>query len=163
MQREGVPFCRTSFQIAFFCHWKHIAVDLEFFVLPTLEKIQPNFAYWCLVRDLGGITFCKKGNSLCFQRMLWKSSLYTFPSSLFLILRMYTELIVTVFNRAENCSTLVWDTVFCSLSKKSRLLNTILTTTSGKTVQLTTALSHYFCDFFKTFELSQVEDSCANK
>ena len=39
----------------------------------------------------------------------------------------------------------------------------ILTTTSGKTVQLTTALLHYFCDVFKTFELSQVEDSCANK
>ena len=51
MQREDVPFCRTSFQINFFCRWKHIAVDLEFFVLPTLEKIQPNFAYWCLVRD----------------------------------------------------------------------------------------------------------------
>ena len=124
MQREDVPFCRTSFQITFFCRWKHIAVDLEFFVLPTLEKIQPNFAYWCLVRDLGGITFCKKGNSLCFQRMLWKSSLYTFPSSLFLILRIYTELIVTVFNRTENRSTLVWDTVFCSLSKKSRLFYT---------------------------------------
>ena len=31
-------------------------------------------------------------------------------------------------------------------------------TTSEKTIQLTTALLHHFCDFFKTFELSQVED-----
>ena len=68
--------------------------------------------------------FTKKGNTLCFQRMLWKSSLYTLPSSLFLILRIYTELIRTVFNRAENRSTLLWDTVFCSLSEKSRLFYT---------------------------------------
>ena len=35
--------------------------------------------------------------------------------------------------------------------------------TSKKTIQLTTALLHHFCDFFKTSEASQVEDSCANK
>ena len=35
--------------------------------------------------------------------------------------------------------------------------------TSKKTIQLTTALLHRFCDFFKTFESTQVADSCANK
>ena len=39
----------------------------------------------------------------------------------------------------------------------------ILTTTSKKTIQLTTALLHHLCDFFKTFESTQVADSCANK
>ena len=39
----------------------------------------------------------------------------------------------------------------------------ILTTTSQKTIQLTKALLHHYCDFFKTFESSQVEDSCANE
>ena len=39
----------------------------------------------------------------------------------------------------------------------------ILTTTSQKTIQLTKALLHHYCDFFKTFVSSQVEDSCANK
>ena len=33
----------------------------------------------------------------------------------------------------------------------------------AKTIQLTTALLHNFCHFFKAFESSQVEDSCANK
>ena len=38
-----------------------------------------------------------------------------------------------------------------------------IVTTSEKNIQLTAALLHRFCDFFKTFESSQVEDSGANK
>ena len=68
--------------------------------------------------------FAKKETAFVFEELLWKSSLYTFPSSIFLILQIYTESIITVFNSAENHSMLVWDTVFCSLSKKSRLFYT---------------------------------------
>ena len=46
---------------------------------------------WSATHDLGGITFRKKGSGLCFRKMLSKSSLYTFASSRFLILRIYTE------------------------------------------------------------------------
>ena len=77
---------------------------------------------WSATHDLGGITFRRiKGNGLCFRRMFWKSSLHTFTSSLFLILRIHTEILVIVFDRAENCSALMWETVVSSLSKKSRL------------------------------------------
>ena len=38
-----------------------------------------------------------------------------------------------------------------------------MVTTSEKNIELTAALLHRFCDFFKTFESSHVEDSRANK
>ena len=55
---------------------------------------------------------------------------------------------------------LMWETVVFQ-RKADYIL--YLQRTSKKTIQLTTALLHHFCDFFKTFESSQVEDSCANK
>ena len=86
---------------------------------------------------------------------------YTFTSSLFLIIRIYTELIVIiVFDRAENrprsCGRLLSE-VF------QRKADYFIVTTSEKTIHLTAALLHRFCDFFKTFESSQIEDSGANK
>ena len=112
-----MPFCRTSFQ-------KNLFLPLDGHCCRLLKKYNQisRTGPWSATHDLGGITFRKKGNGLCFRRMLWKSSLYTFTSSLFLILRIYTELIVIiVFDRAENRSALVWETVVWSLSKKSRL------------------------------------------
>ena len=122
MQREVVPFCRTSFHITFFCRWKHIAVDFEFFVLPDPWKNITKYRVvrpWSTIHDLGGITFHKKGNGLCFRRMLWKSSLYTFTSSLFLKLRIYRVNSNYCFQpRLKQLRAHVGD---CSLSKKSRL------------------------------------------
>ena len=91
--------------------------------LSPLTPMESICEYWTTL-DLGGITFRKKGNGLCFRRMLWISSVYTFTSSLFyiVILRIYAELIVIIgFDRAENRSALVWETVVRSLSKKRRL------------------------------------------
>ena len=120
-----MPFCRTSFQINLFLPLEALCCRLRIFCFTDSWKNITKFCVlvlWSATHDLGGITFRKKGNGLCFRRMLWISSLYTFTSYLFLILRIYTELIVIiVFDRAENRSALVWETVVWSLSKKSRL------------------------------------------
>ena len=90
--------------------------------LSILQKIKPIFAEWSLVRDpwpwWNYISQNKRKRPL-FRGMFWKSSLHTFTSSLFLILRIPTEFLVIVFDRAENCFALVWETVVWSLSKKS--------------------------------------------
>ena len=123
-----MPFCRTSFRINLFMPLEAHRCRLRIFLFYRLSKKYNQISRsgpWSAIHNLSGITFRKKGNGLCFRRMLWKSSLYTFTSSLFLILRIYTELIVIiVFDRAENRSALVWETVVWSLSKKSRLFYT---------------------------------------
>ena len=123
-----MPFCRTSFQINLFLPSEAHCCRLRIFCFTDSWK---NITKFCVLvlgprpHDPGGITFRKKGNGLCFRRMLWISSVYTFTSSLFyiVILRIYAELIVIIgFDRAENRSALVWENVVWSLSKKSRLL-----------------------------------------
>ena len=86
-----MPFCRTSFQINRFLPLEAHCCRLRIFCLTDSWK---NITKFCVLvlgprpigHDLGGITFRKKGKGLCFRRMLWISSLYTFTSSLFLIL-----------------------------------------------------------------------------
>ena len=68
-------FCRTG---SYFCGWKHVAVDSEFFVSSTLEKYhQISLSdLWSATYDLGWIKLPKiKSDGLCFWRMFWKSSL----------------------------------------------------------------------------------------
>ena len=109
-----MPFSEQVFRSTYFCCWKHIAVDSEFFVLSTLENYHQISLSgpWSATYDLGWIKLCKiKSDGLCFQRMFWKSSLNMSTSSLFLIPWIHTEFLVITFDHAENCSlTLVWET-----------------------------------------------------
>ena len=51
----------------------------------------------------------------------------------------------------------------CLKSIKEKQIILYLQQLPKKTIQLTKALVHHYCEFFKTFESFQVEDSCANK
>ena len=118
-----MAFCRTSFQINLFLPLEAHCCRLRIFCFTDSWKNITKFRVVVLgPRPITLVELRKKGNGLCFRRTLWKSSLYTFTSSLFLILRIYTELIIIiVFDRAENRSALVWETLVWSLTMKSRL------------------------------------------
>ena len=86
----------------------------------------------------------RTGSSVKRKRPLFsKNALKIFPihdyksSRTYLILRIYIQ---------SSCGRLLSE-VF---QRKANYF--ILTTTSEKTIQLTTALLHHFCDFLKTFE-----------
>ena len=79
-------FAEQVFRSTYFCCWKHIAVDSEFFVLSTLEKYHQISLSgpWPAIYELCWIKLRKiKSVGLCFRRMFWKSSLHMSTSSLF--------------------------------------------------------------------------------
>ena len=76
---------------------------------------------------------------------------------------IYTELIVTVFDGAENRSALVWETVVWSLSKKSKLFYTYNNVRKNYTADYSFIASFLWFSQNVWVWRSQIEDSWANK
>ena len=107
--------------------------------------------------------FAEKETAFVFEECFEIFPVHVYKFCILNTSNIYTKLIVIiVFDRAENRSRAhVGDCCLKSFKEKADYF--ILTITSEKTIQLITTLLHHFCDFLKTFESSQVEDSCANK
>ena len=99
---------------AYFCCWKHIAVDSEFFVLATLEKYHQISLYsgpWSAsLHWLNKTSQSKKRRPLFSKNVLKVLPIHVYKFS-FLIPRVHTEFLVIIFDRAKNrSSTLVCET-----------------------------------------------------
>ena len=92
-------FAEQVFRSTYFCCWKHIAVDSEFFALATLEKYHQI-----------SLSKSKKRRPLFSKNVLKVVPIHVYKFS-FLIPRVHTEFLVIIFDRAKNrSSTLVWET-----------------------------------------------------
>ena len=147
-----MPLCRTSFQINLFLPLEALCCRLRIFCFTDSWENTTKFRVdgsWSATHDLGGITFRKKENGLCFRRMLWKSSLI-------ILVYKFSFLNTSNIYRINNnyCFRPRWKPLrarvgdCCLKSFKEKQIILYLTTTYEKTIQLTTALLHHFCDFF---------------